>query len=663
MPTRLIAVLGFLAAGWIVSCRDSTNFEHGGPSFAATDTITIAAQQLYVPSGFTVNLFATGLTGVRTLALAPDGAVYAAVSSSGEIVRLVDADGDGVADETTTILSGLNYPFGLAFRGDTLYFAVQTRVRRLNPGQTTPVTIVSGLPTGGHVSRSIAFGPDNRLYLAMGSSCDVCDDAPPRAAVTRYDLDGSNPHTFATGLRNSVGIAFNPTTGALWANNNDRDNMGDDAPPEHLNIVRDGRWYGWPQCYLPGAPNPEYAGADCSGVEPPAITFAAHAAPLGLVFYTGGMFPADYRGDAFMTYHGSWNRSQPVAPRVVRVRVQNGQPVAVEDFLTGFEPAGGSRWGRPVSLLVMHDGALLVSDDDGGRIWRVTYGGGGGGPPQTGDLGITAATTGVDRPAWYRAMVDGGAMQQTVGANETVYLNGLTAGDHTVLLDGVPANCTLSGANPRTVTISAGAVSGTTFSVSCTGTEPPATGDLDLTAVTTGSDLDPNDYLSVLDEDRETVVGINQTVSIRDLAAGSHTVFLDGVADNCAVSGANPRTVTITGGAVSSTTFSVTCGGDGDGDGGGGGGDPSGSAGDLDITAVTTGSHLDHDDYLSVLDWSRETVVGINQTVRVTGLAAGPHTIFLDGVASNCTVTAPNPRTVTISASAATSTTFSVRCL
>ena len=652
MRATRLGVLGVYVVAWLgVGCRDWVSTDRDGSSVPVMDAVAIAGHQLYVPTGFTVNLFAEGLSGVRTLALAPDGAVYAALSSSGEIVRLADTNGDGVADETSTILSGLNYPFGLAFRGDTLYFAVQSRVRRLDPGVATPVTLVSGLPTGGHVSRSIAFGPDNRLYLAMGSSCDVCDDAPPRAAVTRYDLDGSNPHTFATGLRNSVGIAFNPTTGELWANNNDRDNLGDDAPPEHLNIVRDGRWYGWPQCYLPGAPNPEYGGADCSGVEPPALTFAAHAAPLGLVFYTGGMFPSEYRGDAFMTYHGSWNRSVPVEPRVVRVRVQNGRPTAVEDFLTGFEPAGGSRWGRPVSLLVMPDGALLVSDDGGGRIWRVSVDGGGG-PPASGDLDVTAATTGTNRPSSYTAVLDGGAVQRTVGANATVRFTGLATGDHAVRLDGVPANCTVSGANPRTVTVSGGAVSGTTFSVNCTGGAPPSTGDLDVTTATTGTQLDPDDYLSVLDGSTERVIGINETIRFSGLAPGAHTVMLDGVAANCTVSGANPRSVTVVAGTVTSTTFSVSCGGG-----------QSGSTGNLDVTTITTGTNLDSDDYLSVLDGTRETVVGINQTVRITGLTAGSHTITLDGVAGNCTVTAPNPRAVTITAGATAGTTFAVRCL
>src|SRR6184192_2178739 len=214
--------------------------------------------------------------GVRFLALGPGGAVYATQSGSGQIVRLVDANGDGVAESVAPLLTGLSDPSGIAFRGDTLYFAQETAVKRLDPGAATPVTVVSGLPPGGHSTRTIAFGPDNLMYVAVGSSCNVCDDPPPRAAVTRYNLDGSGAHTFATGLRNSVGLAFNPGSGQLWANNNDRDYLGDDLPPEHLNILQDGKWYGWPQCYLPNQPNPEYARAACSGVEPPTLPVQAH---------------------------------------------------------------------------------------------------------------------------------------------------------------------------------------------------------------------------------------------------------------------------------------------------------------------------------------------------------------------------------------------------
>ncbi len=348
------------------------------PPPGSVDTVLIAGQALFVPRGFTVNLFAEGVNGVRYLALGPGDAVYASLPGAGQIVRLVDANGDGMADAPAqTVLGGLNAPFGIAFRGDTMYFAEQTAVRRLDPGATTPVTLVSGLPSGGHSTRTLVIGPDNRIYVAAGSSCNVCVEAAGdsmRAAVTRFNLDGSGGRVFARGLRNSVGLAFHPATGELWANNNDRDNLGDNAPPEHLNILKDGRWYGWPQCYLPNQRNPEFPGADCSGVEPPALTVQAHSAPLGLAFYTGAMFPAGYAGDAFMTYHGSWNRSVPTGAKVVRVHVQNGRPVSVDDFVTGWQLANGTRWGRPVGLLVMPDGALLVSDDAGDRIWRVSYG-------------------------------------------------------------------------------------------------------------------------------------------------------------------------------------------------------------------------------------------------------------------------------------------------
>jgi glucose/arabinose dehydrogenase len=559
-----VAVLG-------TACRDSVNPERGRtPSFA---TVQVEGGDLTVPDGFTVNIFADGMVGVRALALGPEGAVFASISGSGQIVRLPDDDHDGVADDVQTIRSGLNYPFGLAFRGDTLYFAERNAVRRLDPGASTPVTIVSGLPTSGHASRTILFGPDNRLYLAMGSSCDVCDETSPlRAAVTRYNLDGSSPHTFATGLRNSVGLAFHPTTGELWANNNDRDNIGDDVPPEHLNILRDGRWYGWPQCYLPGAANPEYEGADCSGVEPPALMLPAHAAPMGLVFYTGTMFPAEYRGDAFMTYHGSWNRSVPVAPGIVRVRVQNGRPTAVEDFVTGWEPPGGSRWGRPVALLVMPDGALLVSDDEGGRIWRVSVDGVVDPDPEPtgeGALEVTTQTTGTDLPDSYWGVLDGGAQEGSVGANETIRVDGLTSGMHTVALQDIPANCAMTGTNPRSVTVPADGVGRITFSVSCTAPggggspppppPPPGTGALDVTTLTTGTRLDPDDYLSVLDGTMERSIGLNETVRFSDLTTGSYSIMLDGVRANCVVTAPNPRTVTITSGVVTATTFSVRC--------------------------------------------------------------------------------------------------------
>src|SRR5436189_5382617 len=509
------------------------------PSLGGQDTILIASRALYVPRGFTVNLFVEGLNGVRYLALGPGGAVYASLPSGGQIVRLVDANRDGVADAPAqVVLSGLNAPFGITFRGDTMYFAEETTVKRLDPGAATPLSLVSGLPSGGHGTRTVVIGPDNLMYVAVGSSCNECVELAGdsmRAAVTRFNPDGSVGRIFARGLRNSVGLAFHPTTGELWANNNDRDNLGDDVPPEHLNILRDGRWYGWPQCYLPGQANPEYPGADCSAVEPPALTFQAHSAPLGLAFYTGAMFPAEYRGDAFMTYHGSWNRTVATGAKVVRVRVENGRPAAIEDFVTGWQLADGSRWGRPVGLLVMPDGALLVSDDFAGRIWRVSY----SLPAEkTGDLDVTTTTTGSDPdPDGYTVAVDGGT-GQPIGINSSVRFTGLAAGSHSVVLSGVAGNCRVSGGNTQTVNVPSGGTATVAYSVTCA--TPP--GDLTVTTSTGGSSLDPDAYTVTVDGGAGQAIGINSSVTFSGIAAGSHTVALSGVASNCSVSGGDPRT-------------------------------------------------------------------------------------------------------------------------
>ena len=333
---------------------------------------------LRVPDGFKISIFAQNLQGVRYLTLGPFNEIYASQPASGLIVKVLDRNNDGVADSIVTVASGLSGPFGIAFRDDTMYVAEVRRVVKFEPRKSEPVSVISGIPAGGHSTRTILFGPvDNKLYLSVGSSCNLCDEGDSlRAAVSVFNRDGSGGRIFATGLRNTVGMAFNPATGELWGNNNDRDNLGDDIPPEHVNIIKDGRNYGWPRCYLPGKPNPEYGSADCSNVEPPAITVQAHSAPLGLAFYTGRQFPADYRGDALMTLHGSWNRTVPTGAKVVRIQVDSGgrRATGVDDFITGWQRPDGSRWGRPVGLLVLPDGSLLVSDDTGGKIWRVTYG-------------------------------------------------------------------------------------------------------------------------------------------------------------------------------------------------------------------------------------------------------------------------------------------------
>src|SRR3989475_1126109 len=371
---RTLLALVLVAAG----CRSE---RAAAPLPASMDSIPIAGHVLYAPSGFHVNICAQTSGGPRFMALAPDSTVYVTLTGQGRVVRLLDLDHDGVAESSAVFKSGLTGPHGIAFRGDTLYVAEENGVKRYDPGVATPVQLVSNLPIGGHSTRSIAFGPDNMMYVSIGSSSNINPETDTlRAAVMRYNLDGTGGRVFARGLRNSVGIAFNPTTGALWATNNDRDDIGgsdvamtDSLPPERINILLDGKNYGWPQCYLPNRPNPEYSGANCSTVTAPAITFTAHSAPLGIAFYTGTMFPAGYQGDAFVAYHGSWNRSVPTGAKVVRVHVQGGVPVSITDFVVGWLSTN-PYWRRPAGLLVPPDGSLLISDDASGRIWRVSYG-------------------------------------------------------------------------------------------------------------------------------------------------------------------------------------------------------------------------------------------------------------------------------------------------
>ena len=344
------------------------------------------APELTVPEGFEAEVFAQGLAGVRWMAFGPDGRLYATLSRAGRVVRLHDTDDDGRADSIETVVDGLDRPHGLAWHGRDLWVAETGRVLWLpdatrRPGVFKPQLVVDSLPAGGqHWSRTLIFDPSGHFfYLSVGSSCNVCDEAEGRrAAVLRFPIQGGVPEIYARGLRNAVGLAFHPETGELWATDNGRDWLGDDLPPEELNALHRGRHYGWPQCYGARIPNPEYADRHrCAGTEAPLTTFPAHTAPLGIGFYTGDRFPEEYYGDAFVALHGSWNRSTPVGYKVVRVRVRAGRPTGggrgVEDFVSGWLGARGRVRGRPVQPLVGPDGALYVSDDHGGRIWRIAW--------------------------------------------------------------------------------------------------------------------------------------------------------------------------------------------------------------------------------------------------------------------------------------------------
>jgi glucose/arabinose dehydrogenase len=342
---------------------------------------------LNLPAGFHVKVYAADLPGVRWLGLSPDGLVYATLTSAGKVVTLPDADKDGVADSVKTFADGLSGVHGIAFKDGAVYVATEAEIVRLQDTNGDGVAdkrdvLADDLPTGGgHFTRTIAFGPDGKLYVAAGSSCNVCVESnPKRAAISRYSADGKFEKVFASGLRNAVGIVFNSITGELWATDNGRDNLGDNIPPETIYNVKEDTNYGWPFCYGDRVPDKtqDVPAGFCEKTGTPAVKMQAHSAPLGLAFYTGDQFPAQFKGDMFVAFHGSWNRSVPTGYKVVRIRFKDDQPdtsnpdVLIEDFATGWL-VNGDVWGRPVDSMVAPNGNLLLTDDKANAIYSIYY--------------------------------------------------------------------------------------------------------------------------------------------------------------------------------------------------------------------------------------------------------------------------------------------------
>jgi glucose/arabinose dehydrogenase len=336
------------------------------------------------PPGFAANVFAEGLDAPRFIAFGPDGVLHVADRGSRSVVALPDADGDGVADVTRVVADDLEGVHSLTHHEGAWYVGVPSGVVRLVDSDGDGVadardTVVDGLPTGGsHTTRTVAFLPDGRMVVSIGSSCNVCQEEDPRrAAIVVYDdADGGGERVFAKGLRNAVGLAIHPGTGDLWATNNGRDLMGDDLPPETVYQVEEGADHGWPACINGHMEDPDegFEGA-CAGIARPVVEMQAHSAPLGLTFYAGTAFPEEYRADLFIAFHGSWNRSELTGYKVVRLPFEDGEPArAVEDFATGWLDSGDVS-GRPVGLAVGPDGALYVSDDKAGFIYRISYSG------------------------------------------------------------------------------------------------------------------------------------------------------------------------------------------------------------------------------------------------------------------------------------------------
>ena len=346
---------------------------------------------LKLPKGFQINVFAEGdFKYPRWMALAPNGDVFVADSRANSIIILRDKNKDGTAEERFTFAENLSQPFGMAFYKDWFYVANTDSVVRFKykNGQTkadgAPEKIIE-LTEGGynqHWTRNIIFSPDNsKLFVSIGSATNASVEADPRrAAISVYDADGKNHRIFASGLRNPIGLAFNPANNELWTAVNERDGLGDDLVPDYITSVKDGGFYGFPFAYIGQNEEPRLKGQNAAMVKKtivPDVLLTSHSAALGIVFYDGKMFPNEYNGDAFVALHGSWNRERLTGYKIIRVKFENGKLAgnSYEDFLSGWLPDETSNevWGRPVGLLVNSDGSLLIADDGAKKIWRVSY--------------------------------------------------------------------------------------------------------------------------------------------------------------------------------------------------------------------------------------------------------------------------------------------------
>jgi Raf kinase inhibitor-like YbhB/YbcL family protein len=341
------------------------------------------------PPGFTVTPFATGLKNARIVAVAPGGDIYVSRRDQGDVLLLQDKDGDGRADGPPVTVASRAGAHGLAIRDGKLYLATvkEVFVAEIQPGgRLGPLKLLIGdLPDAGqHPNRTMAFGPDGMLYISAGSTCNTCNESnPENATLLRATPDGRQRTIFATGLRNTIGFDWQPRTGELWGFDHGIDFLGDDVQQEELNKLELGKQYGWPHVYGAGEIYPQSTPVGEITKEqwkarstPMTLGYTAHAAPMQMVFYRHGMFPAEYDGDAFVTMRGSWNRSSASGYEIVRVRFADGQPRAIEPFVTGFLTDGGkTHIARPVGLAVAKDGALLMADDANGVLYRIAYGG------------------------------------------------------------------------------------------------------------------------------------------------------------------------------------------------------------------------------------------------------------------------------------------------
>ena len=324
------------------------------------------------------------MPNARSLTLSPSGILYVGTRGSDKVYAVADENKDGKADKVYTVASGLNTPNGVAFKDGNLFIATISSILRLDSIESRlanppkPVVVYDKLPTEEHHGwKFIAFGPDGKLYIPVGAPCNVCDRKEPvYASISRMNADGSGFEIYARGIRNSVGFAWHPLTSQLWFTENGRDNLGNDVPSDELNTApKAGMHFGFPYCHQGDVLDPEFGkGKNCSDFTPPVQKLGPHVAALGMRFYTAAAFPAEYKNQVFIAEHGSWNRSEPIGYRITLVKLDSaGKALSYSNFAEGWLQPGGKVLGRPVDVQVMPDGALLVSDDYAGVVYRIAY--------------------------------------------------------------------------------------------------------------------------------------------------------------------------------------------------------------------------------------------------------------------------------------------------
>lgn len=340
--------------------------------------------KLKVPEGFSIQFYARNVDNARSMALGDKGTVFVGNRKGENVYALVDADNDGIAEKKYTIASGLSSPNGVAFHNGALYIAEINQIARIDNIENTlenpakPIKITDSLPKDEHHGwKYIAFGPDHKLYVPVGAPCNICDDNEKDkryAAISRMNADGSGFEVYAHGIRNTVGFTWHPQSKELWFTDNGRDMLGDDMPADELNIaVNKDEHFGYPYCHAGDIADPELnKGKKCEEFKAPAAKLTPHGAALGMKFNTGDMFPGQYKNQVFIAEHGSWNRSKPIGYRVMVATIDGNSVKSYQPFIDGWLN-NGEAWGRPVDVLFLKDGSMLISDDHANAVYRVTY--------------------------------------------------------------------------------------------------------------------------------------------------------------------------------------------------------------------------------------------------------------------------------------------------